>query len=976
MHDLHPLILDRDADLAVASATISAAAEGHGALVLVEGPAGIGKTTLLRAVCAQARDRGIRVLTARGLALEQGFSYGIVRQLLEPVRAAAGDGEWDTLLDGAARLARRVFDTTDAGTGLGAVEDGDPHATVHGLYWLAANLAAREPLVVAIDDAHWADAPSLRWLSHLAARIDGLPITLLLGSRSGPDQPEIIGELRGYPGCVRLELRPLSAAATAALVRERFGDQVGPELGRAAHASTGGNPFLLDALFNAVDTRGCPDPDEATILSLGPQPVAESVLRRIGQSGPGLALTKALAVLGRPAPLRYVAALAGTELPRAARLADTLRAASVLGPGALLEFEHPIVRTAIYESIPPSERAMIHARAAKLLEDDGADAELVALHLLRSEPAADPHTALVLRAAAASAIGRGAQDTAAGYLRRALAEPPALAARAAILLDLGMALAADRDQAAVGVLREAVTQASDAGPPGRATAALLSAGVLGIWGHHDSASEIALAGLAAVDLDSRVEDQLEAELFANSCLSAATAEAAWDRARPRLALGTGQEVVLDWRIYDALSVTFAADPGSEALARFAPVQAAGIGGVREDSLAAIIAMLVLIWNDELATARAICDVVLTDSRARGSMNMIAKACCLRSMILCRLGCLQDAAADGKIGLDFELKTSPPVTVAWAATVTVEALTRLGRFAEAEEAVAAAVARRPPGGWLYSVMFRQATGALRVACQRYSEGLDDLLAATEGWSALGVHSPAAAYWRVPAITAYTALGRQDEAARLAEEGIAVARAVGNAGALGVCLRIGAPFTADPAATLAEAITALESAGARYEHALALADLGAHLRRIGRRGEAQDPLRRALEYAERAGAEPLRDYARAKLLAAGARPRRTALTGPDALTTAERQVAELAAEGLSNRQIAQHLFITQATVETHLRHTFHKLGISSRLDLPGLLSSARQSSRVGGSRPPRPQSSRTGGSRPPSPPAPAPPDAQAR
>ena len=109
MHDLHPLILDRDADLAVASATISAAAEGHGALVLVEGPAGIGKTTLLRAVCAQARDRGIRVLTARGLALEQGFSYGIVRQLLEPVRAAAGDGEWDTLLDGAARLARRVL---------------------------------------------------------------------------------------------------------------------------------------------------------------------------------------------------------------------------------------------------------------------------------------------------------------------------------------------------------------------------------------------------------------------------------------------------------------------------------------------------------------------------------------------------------------------------------------------------------------------------------------------------------------------------------------------------------------------------------------------------------------------------------------------------------------------------------------------------------------------------------------------------
>jgi DNA-binding CsgD family transcriptional regulator/tetratricopeptide (TPR) repeat protein len=933
-------MLDRDAELAVASATIAAAAEGRGALVLVEGPAGIGKTTLLSTVCAQAQERGIRALTARGLALEQGFSYGIVRQLLEPVRAAAGDGEWDALLDGAARLARRVFDTTDAEAAEhGAVEDdGDPYATVHGLYWLVANLAAREPLVVSIDDAHWADAPSLRWLSHLAARIDDLPITLVLGTRSGPDEPDIIGELRRYPACVRLELPPLSGEATAALVGEWLGGRAVPELGRAAYAVTGGNPFLLDALFKAADARGDADPDEVTILSLGPQPVAEAVLRRIGQLGPALALTRALAVLGRPAPLRSVAALADIELPRAAPSADTLRAAGVLASGALLEFEHPIVRTAIYESIPPSERAMAHARAAVMLEDDGADAELVALHLLRSEPAANPHTASVLRAAAASASGRGAPDTAVGYLRRALAEPPPQTARAAILLDLGMALAADRDQAAVGVLREAVAQASDAGQPGRATAALLAAGVLGIWGHHDSAAEIALAGLAADGLDPRVEDQLEAELFANSCINAATAEAAWQRARPRLDMATsiGREGVLEWHIYDALSVTFAAGPGGDAMERFAPVQAAGVGSIRGgDSFAAVIAMLVLIWNDELGTARAICDVLLADSRARGSMNMTAKASCLRSMILCRLGSLEDAAADGRIGLDFKLKTSPPVAVAWAATFTVEALTRLGRFAEAEEAVAAAVERRPPDGWLYSVMFTQATGALRVAQQRYSEGLDDLLAAAEGWRALGIRSPAAAYWRVPAITAYTALGRHDEAARLASDGVELARATGNAGTLGVCLRAAAPFTADPAATLAEAIAALESAGAQYEHAMALADLGAHLRRVGRRSEAQDPLRSALEYAERAAAEPLRDYARAELLAAGARPRRTALSGPDALTSAERQVAELAAGGLSNRQIAQHLFITQATVETHLRHTFHKLGITSRVDLPAQL-----------------------------------------
>jgi DNA-binding CsgD family transcriptional regulator len=137
------------------------------------------------------------------------------------------------------------------------------------------------------------------------------------------------------------------------------------------------------------------------------------------------------------------------------------------------------------------------------------------------------------------------------------------------------------------------------------------------------------------------------------------------------------------------------------------------------------------------------------------------------------------------------------------------------------------------------------------------------------------------------------------------------------------------------SLAEAVGLLETTPARYELALALADLGAFLRRSGRRADARGPLRRALDLAQRTGAAPLAERARRELLAAGARPRRTALTGPDALTSAERRVAGLAADGLSNRQIAQHLFITQPTVETHLRHAFQKLGIASRADLPAQL-----------------------------------------
>jgi DNA-binding CsgD family transcriptional regulator len=973
VRDSQGLILDRDAELATASAAIAAAAQGHGSLLMVEGPAGIGKTTLLRAICAaemiesgemiKSGEPGLRVLTARGLALEQGFSYGIVRQLIEPVRALAAPGEWDTLLDGAAQLARRVFDGaeagassvgagtdagtgagTDAGTDAGAVEEGVSHATMHGLYWLVANLAARAPLLLAIDDAHWADAPSLRWLSHLAARVDGLPVLLLLGARSGPAQPEILTALHDYPTCTKVELRPLDGDATATLVRDRLGRDVRADLCCAAHAATGGNPFLLDALVKAVLTQGgAARTDEMMILSLGPQPVADAVLRRVGQFGSGAAeLTRALAVLGRPAPLRLVAALAGQELAQAALLADRIREASVLSPAALLEFEHPIVRTAIYDSIPPGERALAHARAAAMLEADGADVELLALHLLRSEPAGHAHAVSVLAAAAATATGRGAADTAAGYLRRALAEPPTPARRPALLLDLGIALASDREKAAVPVLRDAVTQAEG---NSRATAALLAAGVLGVWGHHDSATEIAQAGLAVSAASRPVHDRLEAELFANSWLNAATAADAWDRIAPRLnALPSHSHAVnsgrpgrpatgdpVDLHVYDALAVTINGAPAATAMACLAPVLVDGAVGVRRDSLAGVIAVLVLVWNDELTLATKISDAVLADARARGSMNMVASMCSLRSLILLGFGKLREAADDGLEGLNFKLKTSPPLSVAWAATFAIEALIRLGRFAEAEEVVRATEERQPPDGWVHSIMFRQARGSLAVAALRYDEGLSDLRTAAAGWRALRISHPAAAYWRVPAVAAYAALKQPDEAARLASEQLDLARQAGGAAVLGVALRVAAPYADDQERLLTEAIALLEAADSRFEHAVALAELGAYRRKSGHRAAAQGPLRLALDYAERAGAEQLSWFARAELVAAGARPRRAALTGPDSLTSAERQVARLAAEGLSNRQIALHLFITQATVETHLRHTFTKLGITSRAQL---------------------------------------------
>ena len=880
------VILERDAELAALAAAIAAAEAGHGTLALVEGPAGIGKTTLLRAAC---RGPGARVLTARGLALEQGFPYGIVRQLLDPVR-----GE-DGLMDGAAALAARVFDWAEAGP----VEDDVRYAAMHGLYWLVANLAARQPLVLAVDDAHWADAPSLRWLAHLAARVEHLPVALLLAVRDGPDEPELLGELRAAG--TRIRLGPLGPDATAALVRRRLGAVPGDgvsgadaQLGRDWHASTGGNPFLLEALATALR-----DGDQKA------EPIAQAVLRRIGPEGPEAGrLTRALAVLGGPAPLRQAAALAGLDLPAAARLADRLRAADVLAPGSVLEFAHPIVRTAVYESIPPGERALAHAEAARLLERDGAHAERLALHLLRSEPGADPRVAALLRAAAAAATGRGDPGAAAACLRRALDEPPPAADRPGLLLELGIALARERSPAAVPTLREAVELA---GPD----AALLAARVLGIWAYHAEAAAIcrnALSGPVPDDL----ADSLQAELFQNAVISGETVAEAVTLPRR-----TGRSAA--WGVNDALLAATSADGGAitlPALDRISP-----------DSLGAVYALLVLIWTGEFEVAGRICDTVLADARRRGSMSMVAHASCLHSMIMRRLGRLEEAADAARLALDFKLATSPPLAVAWAAALGVEALTRLGRLDEADAMAGVAAGRNPPEGWTHTLTFRQARGALRVAQHRPDEALADLLAAGEGWQALGVTNPAVASWRTAAVAAYRALGQHDEAAALAAEQLALARKAGRPLTLGIALRVHGD--------LAEAIGVLEASPARYELALALADHGASLRRSGQRTQAREPLLRALDLAERTGAAGLAAEVKRELLAAGARPRRAALTGPDALTAGERRVAALAADGASNRQIAEHLFVTQATVETHLRHAFRKLNITSRADLPATL-----------------------------------------
>ena len=236
------------------------------------------------------------------------------------------------------------------------------------------------------------------------------------------------------------------------------------------------------------------------------------------------------------------------------------------------------------------------------------------------------------------------------------------------------------------------------------------------------------------------------------------------------------------------------------------------------------------------------------------------------------------------------------------------------------------------GWLIA-----ARGRLRLAERRPAVALDDLLAAGDLFARLRISTPSISPWRSDAALAQLALGAEAEARALAAEEVTLARAFKGPRTLGVALRAAGLIDGGRRGIelLRQAVSVIEGSGARLEHARATADLGAALRRAGQRAESRELLRVALDLAHSRGAIALMERARTELVAAGGRPRRLVLRGLDSLTSSERRVAQLAADGLSNRDIAQNLFITARTVEGHLTHAYQKLAVTSREQLPAAL-----------------------------------------
>jgi DNA-binding CsgD family transcriptional regulator len=921
-------LLERDTELDEIASALRAARKGRGRLLMIEGPAGIGKTRLLEEVRRRATRRGLTVLAARGGELEREFTWGIVRQLLEPRLHNASRYERERLLVGAASSARSVV--ADAEVDL---DDGENSsiAVLHGLYWLVANLAAEIPVALVVDDAHFADPASLKWLSFITPRLDGVPLLATIAVRSGEPGPhaDVIAAVATNAETRVLRPAPLSPGAVAQVVRRALTEAASAELCDACHRATAGNPFLVGELVSELTTRPgnkLTSPDE--IARLRPGAVARAVLVRIGRLPPSAAdLAKAVAVLGDGTELRDAAALADQDLETAEHAADLLTRADVLAAARPLSFVHPIVRGAIDEELGPGGRAAGHARAAKLLAAENAPAHDLAPHLLASDPTGDSWVVSQLRAAAAWSLARGAPDAAVSYLTRAFREPPAGGERPAVLFELGRAENRIRAKASTDHLKAAVATAES--DRERVVASL----ELGLALFHEARLPETVDVLEHAirefpDVDSELQRRLEEDLISFGLFD--------NDARPRVRarLQSHAEQTADESAWLLATLAFDGYLTARSATEVAALAEAALANDQLEPLATgfrpgfYFAVSALVFTDRYELALRAMARGMAEARRQGSAAGIALTFCFQAMAEYRQGRLADAEVDARASLEIDGSWTP-----MALATLAEVLLEYGDVAGARAAFDAnpAAAAPPPNMGLNLPLHSR--GRLLLAEGAPEAAHSQLLAAVRREREWGVSNPSVLPWRSSVALAYSALGRAGEARELAEEELALARSFGAPRAIGIALRVKAMCEPreEGIALLDEAVRTLEPSGADLEHAHALVELGAALRRAGHRGAARERLRACFETASRCGAVALAERARRELRACGLRVQRTARTGPDALTTSERRVAELVAEGASNREAAQALFVTEKTIETHLASVYRKLSIHSRRDL---------------------------------------------
>lgn len=939
-------LIERNHETAVIEDAFRCVCDLSGQFLLIEGPSGIGKTALAKALAESAGKRGMRVAWARGNALEATFPYGVVRQLFEPLLFKVSTEHKAQLFAGAARLAAPLFDYSEGNlSGLHSVQG---QQMLHGLYWICVNLSQERPLVIVVDDIRWIDAPSLRFLHYLAGRLDDRAILIAvtagpLGNGPAAGPASAIGHLHVT---TVLRLAPLTHDATRKLLVNAIGAEPEKQLVADCHRSTGGNPFLLNELVAELVTTDAKGGrlDPAAFSRVAPRVVYRTVLRWLGRLSPaGVALAEAASVLSDPLDQWQAAAMVGLDETEAAAAITALVEVGILHQDTSIRFAAPFMRDVLYRNLHAGRKQRLHAEAARVLEAGGAPITDVAEHLLQTLPAGNSRTVEILRKAGNDATERGELEHAVTYLRRALQEPPGDEDLSDLLSELGRAELRYQEPRAIDRLNRAMSLAQE--PSLRAQLGLeLSAALIGAARHEEAVS---LLHTLRFDLD---ESGLEADIGLARQLNGSLISIAQ------------QTMALRARAAQEVDSLAGEEPATPHLRQMIHTHRA-VATLRSGANAAAVVALTKAAVDEGPVA-------FTD-------DFSAHAACATAVLFAICGNLADA--DRLLSETVLYATDRRMLLASDAATGLRAWVRqqCGRAAEAEAdarrclrdaqpgkllgpalpfAVAALaevlIARDEPKsahrfmselGYLeltpkipVFALLVVARGRLHLALDRTNDGVLDLLRGRDmlaewGAPALGA-APAA-----EAAVALAQMGRLDRARIIAAENLHQARRWGAPREVAMALRAVA-LTAggnDAVAPLEEAALLIEQTDACVDRATILYELGAALRRGGARGRARALLNDAVDLAASCGCMGLVGRARQELAATGGRTSAGKGSMPPKLTAGERRVAVLAAEGRRNQEIAHLLFVTVKTVEWHLSQVYRKLGIKSRRQLRAAL-----------------------------------------
>lgn len=951
---------------------------GQPGLVIVSGPAGIGKSSLLDAFLAGDACRSVTVLHAVCGPVTAGSAYGAVRELFGPLRLGGEDAAASPLLRGVAPHARSVLGAEPAGEGPPGQDLFGPPAAyqvLRGLYRLAANVMAERPLVLVLDDVHRCDEQSLRWIDFLLRRAHDLPLLVVLAQRSAhePAAPAALAEITAQRRPAMLRLAPLTYTDVGEMVRRILplgaGTQA-PARGQPqphpqpqphaaapgvtadpaertfieqATAVSGGNPRTLGRLLRALSAEGVRTDEHGVgrVVEVGREVAAGSVQGLLDRQPSWVRdVARAVAVLGEESA-DLVGTLAGVPPMLVARALLTLRCAGFVAPDRA-ELIHDTLRSAVLAPIGAQGLAQLRTRAALLLSDAGRPAEHAAGQLMLLPALPQPWMPDVLRDAADQAGSRGAPDTAVRYLYRVLeAEPNSVQLR----LQMAKSLAESDPPRAIRLLDEALARSHDIRTKAKVavqygmTCLAVQQSPTGVRVIEEALKDLDAelgTGTRAVDpADRELRTLLESVLLIVGAGEKATISTARDRAA-RLTAPPG-DTPAERQMLSMMTVLNAMGGHSAEQTVEQARRALRFEGSELESWLLITSSFALSLADEVGEALDALDRLLRYGQDNAAVWTYVAALSTRALLLHNMGAIPDALADAQTSIEIVSQESWGESAALPQTALATVLIDRGEPERAEELLTRIKSPCLDRFVIEHHWYLMARARARRALGDPEAALGFYLRCGKSLEQARFTNPAFLPWWAEAACLLAGMNRADEAREITEYSAELAARWGTPRVLGLAVLADGMTTPGGAGVelITEAVRLLADSPARGEHAKAEYLLGRALLKTGDQRAAREHLRTAADLAQRCGALALAGTSRKLLVTAGGRMRKMSACPLDMLTAMERRVAGLAADGASNRSIAESLFVTVRTVETHLTSVYRKLGVSRRTELGAVL-----------------------------------------